>query len=193
MIALHVAALVLLLMPMSPPQSPRALDAIVQPFWIRPEVTPIVPPPPPQDPRIRPRTDTPPHPIRIEQPAIVVDDSQIQAPPPDPTPDTATITETIAPPPGPIAAVQLQYASAPPPPYPRDAQRRRLEGTVLLEVLVDVDGTPLDVRVQTSSGHRVLDEAAREHVLKRWRFQPAMHDGRAMQAVGIVPLKFTLQ
>ncbi len=41
-------------------------------------------------------------------------------------------------------------------------------------------------------GYRELDEAARRHVLRRWRFQPAMRDGRAVQAIGLVPIEFSL-
>jgi protein TonB len=69
----------------------------------------------------------------------------------------------------------------------------RHEGTVLLEVLVDVDGRPLRVDVRRSSGHRQLDDAAREQVLARWRFRPAMRDGRAIQAIGLVPVNFMLR
>ena len=98
----------------------------------------------------------------------------------------------VEPPANPIAAVRLEYASAPPPAYPRDALRMRAEGTVMLQVLVDRDGRPLDVQVQSSSGNRALDEAARKHVLKRWTFRPAMRDGVAVQAIGIVPIDFTL-
>ena len=39
---------------------------------------------------------------------------------------------------------------------------------------------------------RGLDRAAREHVLKKWRFQPAMQDGVPVQAWGRVPIVFTL-
>jgi len=47
--------------------------------------------------------------------------------------------------------------------------------------------------VQSSSGNRSLDEAARKHVLKRWMFRPAMQGGRAVQAIGLVPVAFSLQ
>jgi protein TonB len=69
----------------------------------------------------------------------------------------------------------------------------RFEGTVLLAVLVDTNGRPLRVDVRESSGHRQLDDAAREQVLARWRFRPAMRDGRAIQAIGLVPVEFRLQ
>ena len=46
--------------------------------------------------------------------------------------------------------------------------------------------------IAQGSGHRELDEAAREQVLKRWRFQPAMQGERAVQALGLVPIEFAL-
>ena len=94
---------------------------------------------------------------------------------------------------GPLQGTQLRYAVAPPPRYPRDAIASGAEGTVLLRVLVDVDGRPLQVVVDRSSGHRSLDREAVRHVQQRWRFVPAMHDGRPVQAWGLVPIGFSLQ
>ncbi len=95
--------------------------------------------------------------------------------------------------PPPLPGVRLEYLQAPPPEYPRASARARSEGTVLLRVLVDVDGRPLQVEVHESSGDRRLDAAARDQVLQRWRFRPAMQDGRAMQAIGLVPIQFKLR
>ena len=75
----------------------------------------------------------------------------------------------------------------------RSAWVCELAGTVLLQVLVDVDGRPLDVTIARSSGHRELDEAARLQVLKRWSFQPATRDDTPIQAVGLVPVEFNLR
>ena len=91
------------------------------------------------------------------------------------------------------APMQLEYARAPAPKYPRNALRLGLTGTVMLQVLVGIDGMPLDVTVVQSSGHRELDEAARAQVLKRWSFRPATRDGVAIQAIGMVPVQFSLQ
>lgn len=87
---------------------------------------------------------------------------------------------------------QLAYASAPAPVYPRNALRDGIEGTVVLEVTVDENGKPIDVVIATSSGSRELDRAAREQVLRVWRFQPAMQNGHAVRAIGRVPVNFTL-
>src|SRR3546814_15407316 len=62
----------------------------------------------------------------------------------------------------------------------------------MLQVLVDVDGRPLQVDVEHSSGHRVLDNAARRYVLQNWTFRPAMRGGRPVQAVGLVPIAYSL-
>jgi len=56
------------------------------------------------------------------------------------------------------AAVQRRYR------YPRPARRARLQGEVVLEFRVDKGGRIHDVRVLSSSGHRLLDRAAVESV-----------------------------
>jgi protein TonB len=48
--------------------------------------------------------------------------------------------------------------------YPRRARRAGLEGTVLLEVVLDERGRILEVRVIESSGHKILDDAAKAAV-----------------------------
>src|SRR3546814_17401101 len=77
-------------------------------------------------------------------------------------------------------------------PFRSAALRAGLQGTGMLQVLVDVDGRPLQVDVEHSSGHRVLDNAARRYVLQNWTFRPAMRDGRPVQAVGLVPIAYSL-
>ena len=44
--------------------------------------------------------------------------------------------------------------------YPRAAYLRKLEGTVVLSMVVNSDGTVTEVEVIQSSGHRLLDRAA---------------------------------
>ena len=67
-----------------------------------------------------------------------------------------------------------------------------ITGTVELEILVGIDGKPIDVLIVRSSGNRALDQAARKVVLQRWAFQPAMENGQAVQARGRVPIEFKL-
>jgi protein TonB len=199
-IAINAVLLLALLVPIVPPEvfePPRPEPAIV---WLpRERPRPVVPPVVPvvrQPPRVSPALATvQPRPMRIEPPAVVIEGAgELFVPALDPGDVHADDSgDPIAPSLEPLAGAQLRYASAPPPAYPREALRDGATGTVLLEVLVDVDGRPLEVAVVRSSGRRDLDQAARRQVLRRWRFEPAMVDGRAVQAVGVVPVEFTLE
>lgn len=97
------------------------------------------------------------------------------------------VTET-----GPLTGARLSYAFAPAPPYPADALREGRSGTVILEVLVGLDGKPVRVDIAQSSGQRDLDRIAVRHVLAKWRFEPAMRNGQPVQAIGRVPIAFSL-
>lgn len=84
----------------------------------------------------------------------------------------------------PIARVQ--------PEYPPAAARAREEGTVIVRVSVDASGTPTDVSLARRSGSRDLDRAALSAV-RKWRFRPAIKDGRKVASVAEVPIDFRLQ
>jgi protein TonB len=199
-IAFNLSLLMLLLAPMQGPQGFRLPgDDAPSISGYPPKPTPPAQPPevpvvPVVRPVVRPSV-APPHPVVAPQPpadAIVVAGGSEAAVVSDTPAEVATDigAPDVAPP---VAGISLEYASAPPPVYPTAARRMRHEGTVLLEVLVGVDGRPLRVDVRQSSGHRQLDDAAREQVLARWRFRPAMRDGRAIQAIGLVPVNFRLK
>ena len=64
----------------------------------------------------------------------------------------------------------------PDPPYPDWAERRRIEGSVVLDFTVFTDGTTGEFRIVTSSGHDGLDRAAIRGV-KVWTFRPALQRG----------------
>jgi protein TonB len=84
-----------------------------------------------------------------------------------------------------------QYRDTPLPSYPAAAREQRLEGTVLLEVLVRADGRVGEARVKQSSGAPVLDEAALEAV-RRWTFVPAQRGPVAVDSWVEVPVRFSL-
>jgi len=65
----------------------------------------------------------------------------------------------------------------PRPAYPSEAKSDGVEGTVRVQFLVKVDGTIGDVRV--TNGDSRLARAVVEAV-KRWRYQPATFEGRAV-------------
>ncbi len=76
--------------------------------------------------------------------------------------------------------------------YPRLARRRGMEGRVVLRVTVDPQGRAAAVVVVESSGYRLLDDAARQTVM-RWRFEPARRGGRPVTAEVRVPIRFRLR
>jgi periplasmic protein TonB len=135
-----------------------------------------------------------PQPIRQPKlPPVVLEHPNIVSTQADPKPLT-DLNPQPTPPPVPTKPVEtsLTPTAAPAPSYPRDALREGISGTVQLELLVGVDGRVLEVKIMHSSGNHLLDEAAREQVLRNWRFQPALRDGIPVQSLGIVPIVFDL-
>lgn len=197
-ITINAALLMLLLVPMGAPPPLSLPDPTPVIDWITRKP---VPPTPIQVPvtKVQPRVHPPVAQPTVVAPAIVtptvvapviVDHGTEQVL--ESVVDT-TATPTTGPGTGPVPGMHLEYDAAPAPEYPRDALREGVQGTVLLQVLVDVDGRPLQVDVRHSSGDRRLDVAARKQVLQHWRFRPAMQDGHAVQAIGLVPIAFNLR
>jgi len=85
----------------------------------------------------------------------------------------------------------VRYRDNPAPPYPGPARRRGHEGTVLLAVEVLAEGATGKIRVERSSGHPLLDDAALQAV-REWRFEPAMKNGTPVPSWVEVPIRFVL-
>ena len=193
--AINGAALLLLLAPLSVHVPLMEEPAITTFYPVIEKKFPPPPPPPPTTVPVRPRAAP-------ALPALQPERIEVELPPVvDPQPGDTVVEPTLVADASidrsgtltePLSGAHLEYEVAPPPSYPAQALREMLTGTVTLRVLVDVDGKPIDVRIERSSGHRVLDAAARKQVLAKWRFRPAMHDGRAVQAIGLVPVVFHL-
>ena len=56
--------------------------------------------------------------------------------------------------------------------YPDAAIRNRLSGTLILDVVINADGSLKAVNLRRSSGHQVLDDAARRIVTMSSPFEP---------------------
>lgn len=82
--------------------------------------------------------------------------------------------------------------SHPKPAYPLSALREREQGTVLVLAQVDVSGHVSDARVARRSGSTALDRAATNEV-RRWQFEPALHNGQPIVASVQVPVSYRLQ
>ena len=84
------------------------------------------------------------------------------------------------------------YRSNPPPKYPVLARRRGFQGNVVLEVLVSRIGNVIDLHVLSSSGHPILDRAAKSSV-KNWTFEPGMIGQKKVEMWVRVPIRFELK
>jgi protein TonB len=83
-------------------------------------------------------------------------------------------------------------AGNPAPRYPARAQRRGWQGRVLLRLAITAAGKVGNVSLVQSSGHAVLDRAAKL-ALKYWRFDTASHGaGPRIIAEVMVPVVFRL-
>lgn len=187
---LHVAAILLLAVPMALPSTPAKPEPVSvsireatpppRVFELPPEPVPL--PHPPKPTLVQPTIPVPSvveiTPIAVAVPDVPATDSVEIATPP--------VRDAV------LANVTLAYESIVQPTYPPLARRRGLEGTVLLAVHVGRDGLPIDAEVRQSSGSALLDRAAREAVL-RWRFRPVRIEGVMVEATGLVPIRFDLQ
>lgn len=76
------------------------------------------------------------------------------------------------------------------PEYSEEARQAKLQGTVLLAIVVDEGGKVANVRVVRTLGMG-LDEKSIEAV-KKWRFRPGVKDGRAVPVMANVEVNFRL-
>ncbi len=86
---------------------------------------------------------------------------------------------------------QVDYIRMPEPRYPRSAKQARLQGTVMVWVLIGTDGRPREVRVHRSSGYEQLDREGCDAVLHT-QFKPYRLNGETRIAQAIVPIEFSL-
>lgn len=90
-----------------------------------------------------------------------------------------------------LSAEEVDYLSLPQPVYPRSAKLARVEGTVLLWVLIDPEGKPKEVRIHRTSGSEQLDRAGLQAVMA-CQFKPTRRNGVALSATAVIPINFVL-
>ena len=76
------------------------------------------------------------------------------------------------------------------PEYSEEARKAKYQGTVVLTIVVDAQGMPKNIKVIRPLGLG-LDEKAIEAVQK-WRFRPAMKDGKPVNVQATVEVNFRL-
>jgi protein TonB len=75
------------------------------------------------------------------------------------------------------------------PVYPPDARDQKIQGVVLLQVIIDKEGNVTDVKL--ISGHPLLAPAAIDAV-KQWKYRPFLLNGDAVSVETQVKVNFTL-
>ena len=112
---------------------------------------------------------------------------EVSAPTPPPVPDPPR-------PATPVRATQLpvmpQKIVDVRPIYPEIARTAKIDGTVIIEALIDTSGRVTQARVLRSIP--MLDQAAIDAV-RAWRYTPSTYNGRAVSVLMTVTIRFTLQ
>jgi protein TonB len=167
-----------------PPRRPLRPAAIVQP--------PEQPAPPPELP------EPPPEPA-AEEPSNP--DDELAAGPPEPGPggppvhvggsalfvDSDGVLDLRQVARAPVVLAQVK------PDYPREARWKRLEGLVVVRVVIGTDGLIDRSRTRVVRSIPELDAAAIA-ALEQWRFSPAIgHSGQPVRVVIEVPVRFSLR
>ena len=91
-----------------------------------------------------------------------------------------------------VAARWATSESALKPPYPADKIRSEEEATLRLKLTIDPRGRVIAVDPVGAADPSFL-EAARRHILKAWRYQPATEDGVAVPSITVISLSFRLE
>jgi TonB family protein len=136
--------------------------------------------------------------------------AELPAPPPPPRPPAPTVV-----PPAPVIGSQTPGFVPPPPPppppparlrvggnirqpakiadarpvYPPEAKAAGVQGVVIVESVIGVEGSVIETKVLRSIP--LLDQAAIEAV-RQWRFTPTLLNGAPAEVVMVVTVNFTL-
>jgi protein TonB len=132
-------------------------------------------------------------PAATQQPAVVDE----TAAPPAVAADKKPVEKKPAAKPKPVAKINRDpspLAGNQTPKYPPQALRAGVEGSVSVRVEVDANGNATDVQVVERSGERSRDlDRAVTDAVRKWRFEPAMKDGKAVAGAVVVPVEFKNQ
>ncbi len=77
------------------------------------------------------------------------------------------------------------------PVYPQELQDQGIEGTVVLDAVIGVDGSVLAPRSANTSVHPSLVKAASDAV-SRWRYEPTLLNGQPVEIVTSITVRFRL-
>ncbi len=133
-----------------------------------------------------------PEPIREPEPEIL----------PDPIPDDVDVllgTPELPPPSGPLlpgvggvttpVRIEESYVQ---PEYPELARQARLEGTVILQVVIQKDGSISEAQILRIDKANLGFETAAVDAVTQWRYTPALQNGKAVAVYLTVHVQFSL-
>jgi protein TonB len=213
-IALHLAAVLLFLI------IPLTANMILpNPASRLPDYMHAVPlPPPPPAVRVRPAAAPAPHPATspdLAAPTAAPPSIQPENDPPGAVPDMGIPSPgggpggvgllpsgsaiVVQPPDPPRPSGPVRVADLPVSPrrigdtrpvYPEIARSAHVEGTVILEAVLDTAGRVTQLRVIKSVP--MLDQAALDAV-RQWRYTPSLYGGHAVSVLMTITVRFTLQ
>lgn len=197
----HLLALWIVL----PTEADEPADEPKQAIPFEVQVVRVKEPPPPPPPAER-KPDRPRRPIPVPEAEPLVPEVVIPEPVPLPVPEDVSIVVIPAPPappappePEPSATpVRIGGEVRPParihfvePRYTEAARKIRLQGTVILDTVIDPAGQIVDVKVLKSLPLG-LTEAAVDAVAQ-WRFEPTTIDGRPVPVAYVVTVRYGLR
>lgn len=167
----------------------------------RTDVT-FVPLPPEPQPEPRPNVEPRPSNRSLDMPAPIIDTLPVPGPvieprpaPPDPGPLIGNgMTPLPLPNPAPIVRTGPRFATPDGdirPPYPESMRASEREAVLKLRLSVDERGRVVAVEPVGRADPTFL-AAARHHILKAWRYRPAMEGDKAIASTTVITLQFEL-
>jgi TonB family protein len=76
------------------------------------------------------------------------------------------------------------------PPYSEKARKARLQGSILLSLVVDESGSPQNITILLPLGDGLDEEAL--NAVSKWRFQPGMKEGAPVSVQATIEVNFRL-
>ena len=177
-----------------PPEPPPEMEPIAE----EPPPPPEVEPPPPMEPEVPLPVVTPPKPPQVKPPPV--------RPPPRPAVTRPRPPESIEPAPEPAPRPVASQSNAMPTfqqrllrhldqnkRYPQTSQRRRQQGTAMLQFTMDAAGNVLSFRLEKTSGYEALDEEVLA-MIKRAEPLPKIPSDLGRDRLElVVPVQFALR
>lgn len=182
--------------PAPPAPSVQTTDPprVQEPFKPRPTARrPVQERPPRPEPALRPEPK-PPTPVPAAGPEPSPDFPAVPLPAPPPEPVVERRVGSVEPDPDILARYESRLAAwlERHKIYPLAAQRRRMEGEVLVRVRIDRGGLVVSYALEQSSGHRILEEAVWAMVERAQPLPPFPEDLPGDEYEFLVPVGFRL-